>query len=45
MGRRQFTITIEENIIREYRNYCRDNDINMSKRIERYMKKDIKKGD
>ncbi|MEK6856946.1 MAG: hypothetical protein AABX49_02940 [Nanoarchaeota archaeon] len=41
MSRVQFTITIEESILGKYRKYCQDKDINMSKRVERYMKKEI----
>ena len=43
MSRKQLTITIEENILKKFKKYCEDNDINMSKRIERYMKEDMKK--
>ena len=41
MPRKQFTITIDDKTLKEYRKYCQERDINMSKRIERYMKKDI----
>tara|TARA_B100000315_G_C14251854_1_gene440123 strand:+ start:204 stop:341 length:138 start_codon:yes stop_codon:yes gene_type:complete len=41
MPRQQFTITIEESILKKFKEYCEDKDINMSKRIERYMKKDL----
>jgi len=43
MARKQLTITVEEKILKEYKKYCEGNDINISKRIERYMKKDMKK--
>jgi post-segregation antitoxin (ccd killing protein) len=43
MVRKQITITIDEKILKEFRKYCEENDINMSKRIERYMKKDLEK--
>jgi len=45
MSRKQFTITIGEDILNRYRRYCGKKDINMSKRIERYMKKDMKRGE
>ena len=41
--RKQITITIEEKILREFKKHCEENDINMSKRIERYMKEDLEK--
>jgi len=42
MARIQFTVTIEKKVLERYRKHCRDNDINMSKRIERHMKKEMK---
>ncbi len=44
MSRKQFTITIDENILKKYRKYCKEKGINMSKRIENYIKKDMEKG-
>jgi hypothetical protein len=41
MARKQITVTIDEGILTTFKKMCDDNDINMSKRIERYMKKDI----
>jgi len=41
MGRKQITVTIDEAILKEFKKMCDENDVNMSKRIERYMKKDI----
>jgi hypothetical protein len=43
MVRKQITITIEEEILKKFKKYCEENDINMSKRIERYMKEDLEK--
>ena len=43
MARKQFTITIDEETLKKYREYCKENDVNMSKRIERYIKKDMEK--
>jgi hypothetical protein len=43
MVRKQLTITIEEKLLKKYKKYCEENDVNMSKRIERYMKEDIEK--
>jgi len=44
MSRVQFTITIDKGVLAKYREHCKDNDINMSKRIERYMKKEMGRG-
>lgn len=41
MGRKQISITIDEKILEKWDKYCENNDINKSKRIERYMKQDI----
>ena len=43
MARKQITITIEEKILKEFKKHCEENDINMSKRIERYIKEDLDK--
>jgi len=43
MGRKQITVTIDEKILNEFKSKCEANDINMSKRIERYMKRDLGK--
>lgn len=43
MSREPLTISIEEEILKEFKKYCEDNDINLSKRIERYMKEELKK--
>ena len=43
MTRRQFTITIDDETLKKYRGYSKEKDINMSKRLERYMKKDMEK--
>jgi len=43
MGRKQITVTIDEKILAEFKKMCDDNDINMSKRVERYMRKDLGK--
>jgi hypothetical protein len=43
MVRKQITITIDEKILKEFKKHCEENDINMSKRIERYMKEDLEK--
>jgi hypothetical protein len=42
MARKQLTITIEE-VLKKFKEHCEENDINISKRIERYMKKDLEK--
>ena len=43
MVRKQLTVTIEEKILKEFKESCKRNDINISKRIERYMKEDLKR--
>ena len=43
MVRRPVTISIEEEILENFKKYCEENDINMSKRIERYLKKELEK--
>ncbi len=43
MVRKQITITIDEEVLEEFKKHCEENDINMSKRIERYMKEDLEK--
>ena len=45
MARRQITITIDEKILKDFKKHCDENDINMSKRIERYMKEDLEKAE
>lgn len=41
MVRKQLTITIDEKVLDKFKKYCEKNDINMSKRIERYMRKEL----
>ncbi len=41
--RKQLTITVDKEILKKFKRYCQDNDINMSKRIERYMRGELKK--
>ena len=41
MARKQITITIDEKILKDFKKHCDENDINMSKRIERYIKSRI----
>jgi len=43
MARKPLTISIEEEILEKFKKYCLSNDINVSKRIERYMKEELKK--
>ncbi|MFH1823315.1 MAG: hypothetical protein ABH817_01190 [archaeon] len=42
MVRKQISITIDKKTLDEFKEFCGKNDINISKRIERYMKKDLK---
>ena len=41
--RKKLTITIEENILYKFKEYCEEEAINISKKIEKYIKKDIEK--
>ena len=43
MARKQITVTIDEGILNTFKKKCEENDINMSKRIERYMKRELGK--
>lgn len=45
MVRKPITISVEEDILKKFRKYCEDNDINMSKRIERYMRTELERKD
>ena len=45
MVRKPLTISVEEGILGEFKKYCKNNDINLSKRIERYMRKELEKDD
>ena len=39
--RKRIDITINENILKEFKNYCKTKDINMSKLIEKYMLQEL----
>jgi|TARA_Y100000310_G_C20018387_1_gene506257 hypothetical protein len=43
MVRKQLTITIEEKILKMFKEYCEDRAINISRKIEKYMKEELKK--
>jgi len=43
MSRKPLTISIEENILKDFKEYCEEEAINMSKKIEKYMKKELKR--
>jgi hypothetical protein len=43
--RKRFNITIDENILREFKEYCARNNINMSKLIEKKIVEAISKDD
>ena len=43
MTRKKLTITIDDKTLKKYKKYCENKDINISRRIEKYIKKDIKK--
>ena len=43
MTRKKLTLTIDEEILEKYKKFCEDNDTIISRRLERFMKKDMKK--
>jgi hypothetical protein len=40
----RYNFTIEKKLFKEFRKYCKDNCINMSAKIESYIKKEVKDG-
>lgn len=42
MNDKMFSIRISEKLLEEYRMFCDEHSINMSKRLRRYMERDIK---
>lgn len=45
MSRKQLSMTIDEQVLKKFKRFCEDQDINMSKRVERYMRKDLGMGE
>ena len=43
MTRKPLTISIEESALKNFKEYCEDEAINMSKKIEKYMKQELEK--
>ena len=43
MTRKPLTISIEEEILKNFKDYCEDEAINMSKKIEKYMRQELEK--
>jgi len=41
MVRKPLTITIEEKILKEFKKYCEEEAINISRKIEKYIKKEL----
>ncbi len=41
--RERINLTIDENILREFKRYCKENNYNMSRLIEKYIKQELKK--
>ena len=39
------TITIQKDLLNKFKKYCEDNDINISKKIERFIKGFLERGD
>jgi hypothetical protein len=42
MVRKPLTISIEEEILKEFKEYCEEEAINISKKVEKYMKEELK---
>ena len=40
--RERINLTIDVNLLKKFKQYCRENSINMSRLIEKHMKKDLK---
>ena len=41
MGKKKVTLSLEEEVYKQFQKYCEENDIILSKRIERIMKKEL----
>ncbi len=41
--RKNFTVSVDNEILTRFKEFCDANDINMSKRLERYMKDAVEK--
>jgi len=41
--RKRLDVTLDENILREFKEYCKNKGYSMSRLIERYIKKELKK--
>ena len=45
MGRKTVTLSLDEDDYSLYKNYCEDNKIILSRMVEDFMKKELKKND
>jgi len=43
MARKPLTISIEKEVLKKFKQYCEDEAINLSRKIEKYMKEELKK--
>ena len=43
MTRKPLTISIEGNVLNDFKKYCEEEAINMSKKIEKYMRQELEK--
>lgn len=43
MSRKPLTISIEEEVLKDFKEYCEEEAINISKKIEKYMKEELEK--
>lgn len=40
--RKRLDITLDEQLLREFKNYCRENSLNMSRIIEKHIKEELR---
>lgn len=45
MPRRQLSLTIDKEVLKRFRAYCENNDIVLSKRVERLMRRELGMGE
>ena len=43
MSKKQLSVTLNKFVLDKFRKYCKENDINMSKRVERLIRGELEK--
>lgn len=43
MGRKKLTLSIDEKVLKKYKEYAQKEGINISRRVEKYMRKELRK--